>query len=117
MRYFFPLLLLLSMLASVVLLPGCGPKEELLTTDSSAKLEFSTDTVMFDTVFVQTRTVSKRLWVYNRNKRAVQVEEIRLAGTYGQPYKLIIDGDSGAARQNVLIRGRDSLLVLVKANN
>lgn len=115
MRYFFPLLLLLSMLASVVLLPGCEPKEELLTTDSSARLEFSTDTVMFDTVFVQTRTVSKRLWVYNRNKRAVQVEEIRLAGVYGQPYKLIIDGDSGAARQNVLIRGQDSLLVLVKA--
>ncbi|RAK62701.1 hypothetical protein DLM85_22810 [Hymenobacter edaphi] len=113
-RYFFPLLLLLSMLASV-LLPGCEPKEELVTTDGSARLAFSADTVKFDTVFVQTRTVSKRLWVYNRNKQAVRVDEIRLTGPYGQPYKLIIDGDSGAARQNVLIRGRDSLLVLVKA--
>ncbi|RTQ48587.1 right-handed parallel beta-helix repeat-containing protein [Hymenobacter gummosus] len=115
MRYLFPLLLLFAMLATTVVLPGCEPKEELVTTDGSAKLEFSTDTVMFDTVFVQTRTVSKRLWVYNRNKRAVKVDEIRLAGSYGQPYKLIIDGDSGAARQNLTIRGRDSLLVLVKA--
>ncbi|MCC3160750.1 right-handed parallel beta-helix repeat-containing protein [Hymenobacter sp. 15J16-1T3B] len=114
MRYLFPLLLLCSMLATV-LLPGCEPKEELVTTDGSARLEFSADTVKFDTVFVQTRTVTKRLWVYNRNKRAVQVEEIRLAGPYGQPYKLIINGDSGAVRQQVLIRGKDSLLVLVKA--
>ncbi|OON71064.1 hypothetical protein [Hymenobacter sp. CRA2] len=115
MRYIFPLLLLLAMLVSTVLLPGCEPKEELLTTDSSARLEFSTDTVMFDTVFVQTRTVSKRLWVYNRNKRAVQVEGIRLSGAYGQPYKLLINGDSGAAQQNLTIRGKDSLLILVKA--
>lgn len=114
MRYLFPLLLLLTMLAAVVL-PGCEPREELVTTDSNARLAFSADTVKFDTVFVQTRTVSKRLWVYNRNRQAVRVEEIRLAGAYGQPYKLIIDGDSGAARQNVLIRGQDSLLVLVKA--
>jgi hypothetical protein len=113
-RYLFPLLLLLTLLITAVL-PGCEPKEDLITTDASAKLEFSADTVKFDTVFVQTRTVSKRLWVYNRNKRAVKVDEIRLAGPYGQPYKLIIDGDSGAARQNLTIRGKDSLLVLVKA--
>ncbi|GAB2944565.1 hypothetical protein GCM10027048_06740 [Hymenobacter coalescens] len=114
MRYLLPLLLLLSLLTTVVL-PGCEPKEELITTDGIAQLEFAQDTVKFDTVFVQTRTVSKRLWVYNRNKRAVQVAEIRLAGTYGQPYKLIIDGDSGAVRRDVLIRGEDSLLVLIKA--
>ncbi|WP_345227114.1 hypothetical protein [Hymenobacter koreensis] len=113
MRYLFPLLLLLSMLT--VLLPGCEPKEEIVTTDTSAKLEFSTDTVKFDTVFVQTGTVTKRLWVYNRNKRAVRVEEIRLAAQQGATYQLIIGGDAGPTARNVEIRGRDSLLVLVRA--
>ncbi|KUG05892.1 hypothetical protein ASU33_00440 [Solirubrum puertoriconensis] len=105
---------MLAMLAATVL-PGCEPKEELITTDGSAQLAFSADTVAFDTVFVQTRTVAKRLWVYNRNKRAVRVDEIKLAGPYGDPYKLIINGDSGAAVQNLTIRGNDSLLILVKA--
>ncbi|UYZ58293.1 hypothetical protein [Hymenobacter latericus] len=109
-----PVLLLLAMLAAAVL-PGCEPKEELITTDGSARLTFSADTVAFDTVFVQTRTVAKRLWVYNRNKRAVRVDEIRLAGPYGNPYKLVINGDSGAVAQNLTIRGQDSLLILVKA--
>jgi hypothetical protein len=113
-RYLLPALLLISLLVTT-LLPGCEPKEELITTDSSARLSFAADTVKFDTVFVQTRTVTKRLWVYNRNSRAVRVDEIRLAGPYGQPYKLIISGDSGAAKQNITIRGRDSLLVLVRA--
>ncbi|WP_400192919.1 right-handed parallel beta-helix repeat-containing protein [Hymenobacter sp. B81] len=113
MRYLLPLLLLLSMLT--VLLPGCEPKEELITTDAAARLAFSTDTVKFDTVFVQTGTVTKRLWVYNRNKRAVRVSEIRLAAQQGATYQLIIGGDPGAVARDVEIRGQDSLLVLVKA--
>ena len=86
MRYLLPLLLLLSALTTTVLLPGCEPKEDLLTTDSSARLEFSLDTLRFDTVFVATGTVSKRLWVYNRNARAVRVAEIELTSRPGIAY-------------------------------
>ncbi len=113
MRLLLPLLLILSCLA--VLLPGCEPKENLLTTDASAKLEFSTDTVLFDTVFVQTGSVTKRLWVYNPNARAVSVEQISLANLSGTTYSLIIGGEVTKAARNVTIRGKDSLLVLVKA--
>ncbi|SET89567.1 right-handed parallel beta-helix repeat-containing protein [Hymenobacter actinosclerus] len=115
MRFLLPLLLLLSALTTTVLLPGCEPKEDLITTDSSAKLEFSLDTVKFDTVFVATGTVSKRLWVYNRNARAVRVAEISLQSRPAITYSLLINGDAGASARNVEIRGRDSLLVLVRA--
>lgn len=113
MRFLLPLLLMLS--GALALLPGCEPKEELLTTDSSATLEFSTDTVKFDTVFASVGTVTKRLWVYNRNARAVKVEEISLPSRPGVAYALLIDGDAGPAARNVTIRGKDSLLVLVRA--
>ncbi|RYU81056.1 hypothetical protein [Hymenobacter persicinus] len=112
MRYLLPLLLVCSCLLT---LPGCEPKENLLTTDSSAKLEFSTDTVMFDTVFTQVGTITKRLWVYNRNRRAVNVEQITLANPGGSPYALVINGDAGPAANNVEIRGKDSLQVLIRA--
>jgi hypothetical protein len=96
------------------LLPGCEPKEEIVTRDTSARLEFSADTLLFDTVFVQTGTVTKRLWVYNRNRRAVRVEQIALKDA-SSPYTLTVNGDSGPLAREVEIRGRDSLLLLVKA--
>ncbi|TGE21234.1 right-handed parallel beta-helix repeat-containing protein [Hymenobacter aquaticus] len=113
MRFLLPCLLVLSCLLTV--LPGCEPKEDLVTTDPGAKLEFSTDTVMFDTVFAQTTTVTKRLWVYNRNSRAVKVEQIRIANPAVSEYSVVVNGDAGPIANNVEIRGKDSLLVLVRA--
>ena len=110
MRYLFPLFLVLSCL--LVLLPGCEPKEDIVQT--SGRLEFAQDTVLFDTVFTTIRTVTKRLWVYNRNRGAVQTD-VSLGGTVGNPYSLIINGDAGNAKSGVLIRGNDSLQVLVRA--
>ena len=114
MRYLFPLFLVLSCL--LALLPGCEPKEELLQTSGS--LEFRADsrkdTVLFDTVFTSIRTVTKRLWVYNRNGGAVKTD-VSLGGSAGGTYSLIISGDAGPVVRDVTIRGRDSLLVLVRA--
>ena len=110
MRYLFPLFLLLSCL--LTFLPGCEPKEELVQTSGSLELE--ADTVLFDTVFTTIRTVTKRLWVYNRNRGAVKTD-ISLEGQAGATYSLVINGDNGPSAQGVTIRGNDSLLVLVRA--
>ncbi len=110
MRHLLPLFLLLSCL--LALLPGCEPKSELVQT--SGQLAFRQDTVLFDTVFTTATTVTKRLWVYNNNGGAIRTD-ISLAGAQGQTYSLIIDGDAGPAKSNVLIRGNDSLLILVRA--
>ncbi|WP_460500332.1 hypothetical protein, partial [Hymenobacter agri] len=110
MRYLFPLFLVLSCL--LTFLPGCEPKEDIVQT--TGRLEFDQDTVLFDTVFTTIRTVTKRLWAYNRNSGAVQTD-ISLAGTAGGTYSLIINGDAGAAKSGVLIRGNDSVQILVRA--
>ena len=41
--------------------------------------------------------------------------DIALAGTQGATYSLLIDGDAAPGKANVLLRGGDSLLVLVRA--
>ncbi|MDQ2792604.1 MAG: hypothetical protein M3Y12_01150 [Bacteroidota bacterium] len=110
MRYLFPLFLVLSCLLTI--LPGCEPKEDLVQT--TGRLTFDQDTVLFDTVFTTIRTVTKRLWVYNRNSGAVKTD-ISLAGTVGNTYSLVINGDAGTAKSDVLIRGNDSLQILVRA--
>jgi hypothetical protein len=111
-RYLFPILLLVSGMLSVSL-PGCKPREEELQT--SGALEFSADTVKFDTVFTTLRTVTKRLWVYNRNPKGVNVDLIALDQPATSPYTLIINGDLKQSATNFFIRGEDSLLILVRA--
>jgi hypothetical protein len=110
MRHLFPLFILLSCL--LTFLPGCEPKEDLVQT--SGILEMGADTVLFDTVFTTVRTVTKRLWVYNRNNGAVKTD-VRLLGKAGATYSLIINGDAGASISGITVRGNDSLLVLVRA--
>ena len=109
MRYIWPLLLLLSALS-------CTPKEDEITTEPSAILSFSSDTVMFDTVFVSKGSVTKRLKVYNPNKNAVRISNITLAGAETSPYNLIINGVETPVATNLELRGNDSLYVLVKVN-
>jgi len=111
-RYLLPVFLLLSAIFSLSL-PGCKPREEELQT--SGGLAFSADTVKFDTVFTTLRTVTKRLWVYNRNPRAVNVDLVSLENPAGSPYTLVINGDLRQTANNLYIRGNDSLLILVRA--
>jgi hypothetical protein len=110
MRHLFPLFLVLSCLLSF--LPGCEPKEDMMQT--TGRLEFAADTVLFDTVFTTIKTVTKRLWVYNRNSGAVKTD-VNLTGASGNTYSLVINGDAGRSASGVTIRGNDSLLVLVRA--
>jgi hypothetical protein len=94
-------------------MPGCKPREEELQT--SGALEFSADTVKFDTVFTTLRTVTKRLWVYNRNPKGVNVDLINLEKPAPSAYTLLINGDLKQTATNLFIRGKDSLLILVRA--
>jgi hypothetical protein len=111
-KLLFPILLLLSAGLSLWL-PSCKPREEELQT--SGGLEFSADTVKFDTVFTTLRTITKRLWVYNRNPKGVTVDLISLDKPTSSPYTLLINGDLKQTANNLFIRGQDSLLILVRA--
>jgi len=111
-KLLFPVLLLLSAVLSVSL-PGCKPREEEIQTSGS--LAFSADTVKFDTVFTTIRTVTKRLWVYNRNPKAVNIDLISLDNPATSPYTLVINGDLKQTASGLYVRGNDSLLILVRA--
>ena len=104
-----PLLLVLSLFS-------CEPRDEVITTDSKAVLEFSGDTVLFDTVFVSQGSVTKRLKVFNPNQKAVRISGVTLAGAASSPYQLTINGIQSPLVNNIELRGNDSLYVLVKVN-
>ena len=116
-RAFVLLLLAVLVGGSVVGLTGCEPREDIVTRDPGATLTTSADTIFFDTVFVSRGSLTKRFWVHNRNRKAVRIDEISLANATTSPtalFELTIDGRPGPARRDFELRGRDSLLVLVK---
>lgn len=109
----------LNYLAAVCLaawvITSCTPKDETITPDPSALLQFDTDTLTFDTVFTQTGSITKRLKVYNPNVKAVRISEIKVGGMGASAFEVLVNGKPGPQLTNLELRGKDSLLVLVKA--
>jgi hypothetical protein len=94
--------------------------EDEFTTDPSAKLQFSVDTIYFDTVFTQLDSsgvrpvsVTQQIRVINPNKNAVKTN-IRLSGNFPSVFRLNIDGQSTSQVYGKEIYGKDSLIIFVQ---
>ena len=90
--------------------------EDDFTTSSSDLLEFSVDTLAFDTVLTEEGTATRRFLVYNRHKKMINISSIILDGNSGGRFYVNVDGVSGESFSNVEIRGEDSIYVFVEAN-
>lgn len=100
----------------ITILSSCK-KDELLT-DSSAKLEFSTDSVLFDTVFRFAGSATKVFHIYNKHDQPINISKAYLATGSSSVFKLNIDGISTTTSNPILtdieILGGDSMYVFVQ---
>ncbi len=83
-------------------------------TDNSAKLLFSTDSVVFDTVFTTLGSTTKNIVVHNQYSTPIMISRIFLAGGKNSMFKLNIDGVACSESRDIEIAGRDSLYIFVK---
>ena len=90
-------------------------KKDPVTTDSSATLNFSIDTLMFDTVFTTVGTITKKFKVYNPNSKRVIISSIRLEKGSASKFRLNVDGIPGKELTDIEIRAKDSLFIFVEA--
>jgi hypothetical protein len=95
---------------------SCNLEEESVTYEKGAKLHFSEDTILFDTVFATVGSITKRLKVYNRNSKALIIEKISLGKGGNSPYKIFINGVENSIFSKQRLLGRDSLLILIKVH-
>lgn len=82
--------------------------------DSAAKLEFSTDSVLFDTVFTTIGSTTKVFKIYNRHNQKMNVAKVYLGTGSASQFRLNVDGDSGASLSDIEILANDSLFVFVQ---
>lgn len=106
LRYCF---LLLPLLLSLVF---C--QKEKFTTDGADKLEFSTDTLRFDTVFTELGSATRILKVYNRHKESIRISKIYLEKGASSKFNLNVDGLPGDSHSNIEIAPEDSLYVFAE---
>lgn len=84
------------------------------SNSSSIKLGFSADTVLFDTVFTTIGSATQYFKVYNNSKYDVRISSVRLAGGSSSPFRINVDGISGAECEDIPLRSKDSLFVFVE---
>jgi len=81
---------------------------------SKGNLEFSKDTIVFDTVFTTIGSTTKQLKIYNKENKTLRVDEIELMGGTASPFRINVDGISSEIHKNVDIEGKDSLFIFVE---
>lgn len=77
------------------------------------QLEYSVDTVWFDTMFADVPTSVKSFTVYNKSEIAVELDRVSLKED--REYRLNVNGLGGNVHTNVTIPPKDSLFVFVDA--
>lgn len=93
------------------LIPACISDD--ITDSASAKLQFSTELLSFDTIFTDQGSVTARLKVFNPDKKGVVISRIGFRNPSSN-FTLNVDGMAGKLFENVEIRGRDSIFVFVE---
>jgi hypothetical protein len=82
--------------------------------DPNARLEFSLDTLTFDTVFTAIGSTTRSFKVYNPNERTVNISKIQLEGLAGDAFRLNIDGSTGNVLTDVTIPANDSIYIFAE---
>ena len=108
------LLFIIIALVVQMLIPSCI--DESISADTSLKLEFSADTLQFDTVFTTIGSSTSQIKVYNQNKKNLKISAIGLGMGANSPYRINVDGSTSKNNQftDIELRAGDSLFVFVE---
>ena len=93
-------------------LSNCRKENRL--TDSSAKIEFSKDTIVFDTVFTTIGSTYERFTIHNPQNTTISISNIRLGKGTTSQFRINVDGVPGTTITDTEILPKDSVYVFVE---
>ena len=103
-QYFFLLLIGAAAIFS------CNPDNSFIT-DGGAKLEFSKDTLQFDTVFTERGSATRILKIYNRHDKRINISKIMIGDAPNSVFRINVDGIPGAVATDVEVPANDSIYI------
>jgi hypothetical protein len=109
------------LISSFIILFFFSCKKDSFITSSDASINFSTDTLHFDTVFVSTGSITQFVKIINTNNQKILLSDVKLMGGSNSVFKINIDGNSSTEATNIEIAANDSIYVfvsvLINSNN
>ena len=97
------------------ILPGQScKKNSQVNPDSSLKLAFSADTILFDTVFTSLGSATHQLRIYNQNSDDLKISSIRLGRGDASPFRFNLDGENATEFYDKIIPANDSLFSFLR---
>ncbi|HPG72818.1 MAG TPA: hypothetical protein PLM49_00895, partial [Bacteroidales bacterium] len=100
-------------LFALAFVTGCERTE--FTTNPEDKLQFSNDTVQFDTIFQGIGSTTRFFIVYNQNSsKSIQIDRVFLAGGGQSKFRLNINGYQSNELTDIAIAPGDSLFIFVE---
>lgn len=97
-----------------VLFAACSEEAD-FSVNPSLKLEFSCDTLFFDTLFTEVGSPTGVMKVYNRNNSSLRISNVSLNNGETSGFRVNVDGQYSSNIQDLEIRKDDSLYVFVEA--
>lgn len=88
--------------------------DEIVSTNPEAKLEFTADTISFDTVFSSIGSTTKYFKVRNPNRQPILISSVYLAGGEKSNFRLNINGYQTNSESEVEISAGDSIFIFVE---
>ena len=89
-------------------------KNSQVNPDSSLKLAFSADTILFDTVFTSLGSATHQLRIYNQNSDDLKISSIRLGRGDASPFRFNLDGENATEFYDKIIPANDSLFSFLR---
>ncbi|MCF8362651.1 MAG: hypothetical protein K9G70_08505 [Prolixibacteraceae bacterium] len=106
----FKILTLFSLVAFMLI--GC--EDDSYISSDDARLTFSTDSLMFDTIFTTIGSTTKSFRVINRHNQPILISSIELAGLDESAYRLNIDGEMANEARDIELAANDSMYIFVE---
>lgn len=91
-------------------------KKDKLLTDPSARVSFSQDSILFDTVFTTIGSATRSMRVINKNNQKINISSVRLQNGPSSQFMLNVDGVPGKQVNDVEILANDSIYIFVQVN-
>lgn len=108
--YIIGIILLTGWLAS----PMTSCQRTTSSDDDVLSLRFSSDTLLFDTVFTTMGSTTRQVRVYNPTSHDVRLNTVSLRGGSDSRFRLNVDGDTARVARDVVIAAHDSIFIFAQ---
>jgi hypothetical protein len=102
------------MLAALIVFSFVSCEDDKYFTASDAMLQFSKDTLTFDTIFTSIGSTTRHFAVYNPYDENILISRIRMMNANNSNFRLNVNGISGNEIYDVEIPAKDSMVVFVE---